>query len=57
MHARESQLLQQIKQSREMSMEQLMGLGEEKVSAEQRFKQSADSAQNMLRQMYEDLRG
>ena len=33
-----------------------MGLGEEKVSSEQRIKQSADSAQTMLRQMYEDLR-
>ena len=37
-HGREAQLLQQIKQSRELSMEQLVGLGEEKVSAEQRFK-------------------
>ena len=34
LHARESQLLLQIKQSRELSMEQLVGLGEEKVSAE-----------------------
>lgn len=39
-----------------MSMEQLVGLGEEKLSAEQRYKQTADSATNLLRQMYDDLR-
>ena len=46
----------QLKQAREAQFESLVGLGEEKVSAEQRIKLSSEAGMAMLRQMYQDLR-
>ena len=49
--------MQALKQTRESQLDSLVNLGEEKASTELRLKQNSDASSQMLRQMYEDLRG